>query len=721
MTASTSRPRPSRSARLLAGVRSSLHNRLLLATLLVSLVPMVVLATAIYLVASRALVEEAEARLQALRTIKAQQVENYFGRIHEQVRTLSHNLMVVEAVEQFAAAEAKVVEQAGVDAEQAERLREELRSYYVTEYANEFLAHVGRQPKLDARLGPLDASTVWLQHQYLRSNPNPLGSKQQYNGDDDGTDYSRLHRRYHPVMRNYAEQFGFYDVFLADLKSGKIVYSVFKEVDFGTSLRDGPYANTAMGRVFRQAAAASWRDEVAFADYAPYPATYEDPASFVASPIFDGDRKVGVLIFQLPIDRINAIMAERTGLGLTGEAIAVGPDKLLRSQPLFGSRKALEKAVINPEMRIDTVATREALEGGHTGIGPIDDYRGEPVVAAWTPITVHDADGRPPVRWAVISKIDRDELNEPAWQMAWFAGTIFLAAAVAVFLVSYSVARRFEQASRRQANLIDAVTENTHAMASASEELTSVSQQMSSNAEQTGAQANVVSAAAEQVSANAQTVTAGVDNITASVREIAQSAHEAAQVAQRSVGVAGEASRTIHQLGESSSEIGAVVQAITSVAEQTNLLALNATIEAARAGDAGKGFAVVANEVKELARETARATEDIRRKIDAIQADSDRAVEAIGEIGAIINQISDLQNTIASAVEEQTATTAEISRNVSEAAQGSSEIARNITQVADAAASTAEGAGNTQQAAQELAHMASTLQALIEDYRNAEV
>ena len=173
----------------------------------------------------------------------------------------------------------------------------------------------------------------------------------------------------------------------------------------------------------------------------------------------------------------------------------------------------------------------------------------------------------------------------------------------------------------------------------------------------------------------------------------------------------------VAKLGESSTEIGNVIKVITSIAEQTNLLALNATIEAARAGEAGKGFAVVANEVKELAKQTAKATEDISHKIEAIQGDTKGAVEAIAQIGKIINQINDIQNTIASAVEEQTATTGEISRNVAEAATGSTQIAQSITGVAQAARSTTEGASNAKSAADELARIAHDMQKLVGQFK----
>jgi methyl-accepting chemotaxis protein len=261
------------------------------------------------------------------------------------------------------------------------------------------------------------------------------------------------------------------------------------------------------------------------------------------------------------------------------------------------------------------------------------------------------------------------------------------------------------------------IAKTAQVLATSSQEMTAVSQQMAANAEETACQANVASVAAEQVSSNLGTVSTATEEMGASIREIAKSANEAAKVATMAVRVADSTNATVAKLGESSAEIGNVIKVITGIAQQTNLLALNATIEAARAGEAGKGFAVVANEVKELAKQTANATQEIGRKIEAIQGDTKGAVEAIAQIGKIINQINDLQNTIASAVEEQTATTGEISRNVAEAAKGSSEIAQNITGVAQAARSTTEGASNTKASADELARVSGDLQTLVGQFK----
>jgi methyl-accepting chemotaxis protein len=261
------------------------------------------------------------------------------------------------------------------------------------------------------------------------------------------------------------------------------------------------------------------------------------------------------------------------------------------------------------------------------------------------------------------------------------------------------------------------ISRSSCSLATASEQLSATSESLGSNAEETARQAGVTSAGAHRVTGNVQIVATATEELNASIREIAKNAQHAAEVATGAVGVAESANATVGRLGASSAEIGNVVRVITSIAQQTNLLALNATIEAARAGEAGKGFAVVATEVKELAKQTAQATEDIGGKIEAIQSDTRAAVEAIREIGRIIHEINEIQGEIAGAVKQQSATTGEIGQNMSEAARVADQIAETASVVATAADGTSRGAADTQRAASELSQMASELYGLVANFR----
>jgi methyl-accepting chemotaxis protein len=254
---------------------------------------------------------------------------------------------------------------------------------------------------------------------------------------------------------------------------------------------------------------------------------------------------------------------------------------------------------------------------------------------------------------------------------------------------------------------------NADSLASSATELAGVAARIAESAQDTDAQTSSASAEAEEISRNVQTVAAGSEEMGLSIREISRNTSEAAQIAAVAVSEAAQATETIRQLGESSAEIGNVIKLITSIAEQTNLLALNATIEAARAGDAGKGFAVVASEVKDLAQETARATEDIGSRVNAIQQDTGGAVEVIGRISEVIAKINDFQTTIASAVEEQTATTGEMSRSIAEVASGSNRIATNIADVATASSSAVQGVTQTRRASDDVARTAEELRSLV--------
>ena len=398
----------------------SITRKLFALLFLVGALPMAIVAFLMYQSAYNGIESKSLDQLEAIKTVKAKQVQDYFGFIKNQVQTFSENRMVVEAMSEFPEAERSARKEAGVTPEQLAEMKEDLYQYYSVEFGEEYSnRNDGKQAPLEDQF-QMDDDSLFLQHQFISSNPNPLGSKEVLDTPEDGTNYSKLHAKYHPVVRSYLQKFGYYDIFLCDIETGDIVYSVFKELDFTTSLSTGPYSETNFGRAFQLAADADSADDVFLVDYEHYVPSYEDPASFISSPIFDGDQKIGVAIFQMPIEKISAIMDERTGLGETGETYAVGPEGLLRNDSRFEANTILKRTV-------NTKATKSALQGG-VGKEIIADYRGVPVLSSWSPVTIYEGvEGKADaITWALMSEIDHAEIKKPISFLAIARNGVFV-------------------------------------------------------------------------------------------------------------------------------------------------------------------------------------------------------------------------------------------------------------------------------------------------------
>lgn len=671
-----------------------------------------------YRSADDALYDEATHTLQALREGRATAISDYLGSIREDLQLVANNPHTADALK-----------------------------------------------RLSGGYGAIgDTAAETLQTLYINDNPHPPGKKDMLDDAGDGSTYSQAHNDLHAWFRALQQQRGYYDIFLLNAK-GDLIYTVFKEADYATNVLTGKWKDSGLGTAFRGVQKADKESSVVLTDFAPYAPSAGAPASFIATPVHDGNGTfIGALAYQMPIDRINAVMQISAGLGDTGEAYLVGEDLLMRSDSRLVADGTLLKT------KVDTPSVRAAL-AGETGVMEVQDYRGSTVVSAYAPLSFEG------IKLGVIAEMDREEVQRPVIalrNMLTLGGAIILVivGAIGVFFArgitnplrhmttamntlakgdldtaipaqgrtdelgdmaqamsifkdnAYEVERMKaeEEASKARAaeerragmmaladNFEEHISAIVTAVSAASEQMQSQATSLAAVAEEAQRQASAVAAATEESSGNVQTVASGAEELSSSINEISRQVSQSADVTRDTAQKAGTAHNIVQGLESAATRIGDAVTLINDIASQTNLLALNATIEAARAGDAGKGFAVVANEVKNLASQTARATEEISRQINDVQSETNSAVTAIDDIVKAVEQMNEIASGIASAVEEQNAATQEIARNTQQAAAGTQEVSANIQGVTEAAHETGSASSQVLAAAEALSVQADRL------------
>jgi hypothetical protein len=416
----------------------------MLAIVAVTVATAIAVGSQAYWVARSALEEASFDKLVAVRELKSDQVDSFFGTIRDQVVALSADPMVIEAMTSFS--DAFAIESMSDRVEDTAQLR--------TFYSQDFMSRArDAQAPVDnfMELWPEDPRSQRMQHHYIAANSYPVGEKYQLDRSSDGSRYDDVHANYHPMLRDFSKRFGFYDVFLVSADSGYIVYSTEKEIDFATSLIDGPYRYSNIAAVFREARVANNSNFVRMVDFASYVPSYGAQASFLASPIVSNGQISGVLIVQVPLDRLDDIMTSggswsSVGLGETGETYIVGPDYTLRTQSRFflSDREAffgsisgagVEQATADRIrslgsaiglLTIDTPGTRAAL-AGQSGTQIFDDYRGEAVLSAFRKLDLPD------VSWAIMSEKDQAEAFAEALHLRnLIAGMVLVTTIVAI-------------------------------------------------------------------------------------------------------------------------------------------------------------------------------------------------------------------------------------------------------------------------------------------------
>ena len=384
-------------------------------------------------------------QLVSLRELHAFEIESYFEKVRSQVQTISEVGSVVDAVKEFKTAYQELDSQP-IQITWNDRLKE----FYNEKFLPKLENNTEGNPLLYSYF-PQNPAARYLQYHYLVANSNPTGERDFLNSANDGSAYSRVHSRIQPIYRNFVERFNYYDMFLIDAETGNILYTVEKETDFATNIFNGPYASSSLAEVVEKASKGRNRDFVAISDFEPYSASYGTPAAFIASPVFDGSKLIGVLAFQLSIDEINSIMTSeqnwsQNGLGETGEIYLVGPGRGMRSTSRFfveqpetyfkavaaeglakentDSIKKLDTTILN--QIVDTPAIEQALDN-QTGFEVVEDYRGVQTLSAYRPL---ELDG---LNWVINAQIDTAEAFGPIKE---FQRKVLLATAIIVLLVT---------------------------------------------------------------------------------------------------------------------------------------------------------------------------------------------------------------------------------------------------------------------------------------------
>ncbi len=616
-----------------------------------------------------------------------------------------------------------------------------------------------------------DTPTQTLQNLYITDNPHPLGEKENLVDAGDKSEYSAAHASYHPWFRDFLRAKGYYDIFLFSTE-GDLVYSVYKEADYATNMLNGQYADTDLGNAFR-AGMEIGRGETAFFDFAPYEPSHGAPASFISSPIYGeyGD-KVGVLVFQMPVDRLNKALSSRAGLGKTGQAYVVGADGFLRSDAPLTENSTILRAQASPGL-MDKFGKADVF---HT-----TNYRNDEVITATAPIKFHDTE------WTIVAEQTEKEALSHAHEirnmMAILSVLILALATVGAWLLSRRISiplanlktvtgeiaegardidvpgvnrtdelgemaravdklrkdvalgEEISKDAQREAEeratlsaegaqkmklLIAKFDETVKAaleeMGAATGFLSTNSQSMSSIAAQTQEKSGEVVNASQAASSSVQSVAAATEELSASIHDITHKIESSDRATSHAAEHVQTMQSHVSSLETATMSIGDVVQLITDIAAQTNLLALNATIEAARAGESGKGFAVVASEVKTLANQTSRATDDIQRQVGDIQNVAQATVSGIKEIMDVIAQLETSSSEIAAAMSQQSAATGEISQSIQHAAAGVQNVDSNISSVSLAANEAGQAASEVQSSTVVLTKQAQVLREEIERF-----
>ena len=553
-----------------------------------------------------------------------------------------------------------------------------LEERYAHQLANTPGATEADKARWMTALDPLGAA---LQHLYIGKNRAKVGQKQMLNDARDGSRYSALHAELHPVYRDFMERHGFYDILVVEPHQGRVIYSVYKELDFASSFTTGPYAATALGRTVQQMIKSQGEDAYLLTDFEAYEPSFNAKAFFLVIPVKQKRTLTGVMIFQLPIDFGAGILEPGQHENATLDAFILGKDGLLRSQPRFAEGMDLTAKVPGP--------LAAASVQGERGAVAAPDHRGIDVIAAYRPLDI------PGLEWSILTAVERAEVmaaSEAAKHSAVMTGVVV--AAVVLFcglILSYWLLRPIQ---RLGSEFQGRTTEVIDSLRTAAMQARGAAETMAATAEETSRQTTHVKEGSELTAADVSGVASAVEQLSASINEVVSGIQETNSLAGDAAVRAEDAAKLLAELEKVAGRITGIVTLINDVANQTNLLALNAAVEASHAGAAGRGFAVVASEIRKLAARTTESTDQIAGEVRSVLTAVKRNSEAMRTIAASIAKVNDQARGIASSATQQGEVTHEIAERMSRTAGRVSQSNESLTEVQAASENANRAAGD---------------------------
>ncbi len=674
----------------------SIRTKLIMTFVMVGAAPLLVSNLISYVKSSSEIRDQAKERTKLISESNVIRITSYFKGESDGIVDLAATPIVVRALEEFS----EPFNGEPQENEWTKKYRQEMTKFYSEQFGAMYLEKAKQKISAENLVAKLDSLTLAAQYDFIAMNENPLGKKDALITPHRDGPYAQSHVKFHTFFRDYLTRHGLYDLFLVNT-DGRVVYTVFKETDFATSLKHGPWANTNLALAFN-ASTKLESGKVHIEDFAAYTPSYEAPASFAATPIYKDGKFIGSLMIQMPLDRINAVAGNRSGLGQKGETLLLGEDLKLRADTFRNKDTHNVAASFSPDSKVsvDSEAVRKA-KAGETGFIENISYDGLETLSYFLPVKIEN------LTWYVVTELDKEEIYAGLKQINYYTliiillGTLFISAVA--FLLGNSISKDLKHIVETLDHSSQEVSSASTQSASSATELSEASTQQAASLQQTMASAEQISAMVSQNSESANKTKTAVD-INQKVSE------EGSKSVEEMLGAIGEIKDTneeiLTQMETSNKEFGEIVKIISEIGEKTNvineivfqtkLLSFNASVEAARAGEHGKGFAVVAEEVGNLAQMSGNAAKEITdmlsnsiKKVNSIVESTKSRVDQLVEVGkdkiamgqSTAEKCREALNKITENARSVAAMITEITHASKEQAQGIQEINKAISQL----------------------------------------